>query len=271
MIKTMEHCSVFFDDVNNEDHGHLNIPATYAKLIEKLTRGPSEIIHDVKTKLLKYPYDGQLSLELNWNILIQGVMCFRQLEGLWDDTNYKHVLLRWMNSDAADGGQKAVFIEWFVKIPQTTTVHVFVEELFKRSEVFHPEVKRTVKAITGEETPSASNRTCHNFRDTGTCKFGDKCKYIHDPNSKKKPPSGGGADQKKKGSKSPKQPDKSRKITSADRSTLTKPRSVSKVAKAIMNELSEKTFQNASSKDAKAYGTAIMEVVNRMKEQPGKV
>ena len=39
-----------------------------------------------------------------------------------------------------------------------------------------------------------------------------------------------------------------------------------------MNELSEKAFKNVSSKDAKAFGTAIMEVVNRMKEQPtGKV
>ena len=53
---------MFFDDETNEDHGNLNNPATYAKLIEKIKRASSEIIHDVKAKLLKYPYDGQLSL-----------------------------------------------------------------------------------------------------------------------------------------------------------------------------------------------------------------
>ena len=82
MIKTRENCSVFFDDVNNEDHGNLNIPASYAKLIEKLTRGSSEVIHDVKARLLQYPYDAHFSLEKNWNILIQDFMCFIQLEGL---------------------------------------------------------------------------------------------------------------------------------------------------------------------------------------------
>ena len=76
---------MFFDDVTNEDHGHLNIPATYAKLIEKLTKASSDITHDVKAKLLAYPYDIKVDLEQNWNLLIQGVMRFVQLDGLWDD------------------------------------------------------------------------------------------------------------------------------------------------------------------------------------------
>ena len=177
-----------------------------------------------------------------------------------------------MNSATADAGQKSVFIEWVVKDPKPSMVYEFVKGMCKRSEVFYAEViGSTVKMITGDATPAAPDRICHNFRDTGTCKFGEKCKYIHDPNSKKKFNSDGGANQKKKDSKSSKQPEGSRKVTSADRSTLTKPRTVSKVATAIMNELSEKTFKNASSQDAKAFGQAIMEIVNRMKEQPGKV
>ena len=65
-----------------------------------------------------------------------------------------------MNSDFADASQKSVFIECFVKDPKTSTVHEFVRELFKRSEVFHAEVKGIVKAIIGDETPAAPDRTC---------------------------------------------------------------------------------------------------------------
>ena len=82
------------------------------------------------------------------------------------------------------------------------------------------EAKGIVKAITGADTSGPPDNTCHNFRDTGTCRFGDSCKYTHGPQDTRKKKKGsnseGGANRKKKHSKSSTQPEGSRKVTADD-------------------------------------------------------
>ena len=112
-------------------------------------------------------------MEQNWDILKQGVICFVQLDGIWDDGNYIHVLHVWFTSDRADPGHKSVFIEWYVKDPRPTTVHDLVKELVKRAGVFYTASDKFVKALKTEESTS---EVCYNFRDKGTCKFGKKCR-----------------------------------------------------------------------------------------------
>ena len=68
--------------------------------------------------------------------------------------------------DFSDAGEKSVFIE-----------------LFKRAEVLYPVSEGTVKALNRDET-SILNKIYHNFYDTGACKYGQKCKYVHDPKHK---------------------------------------------------------------------------------------